>query len=251
MPNPVYPGAVWRPGVNAGYRAGRTPVSAVVCHYTVGRNSSGIGLQGYFQFLVARDGTVEQYAEADAVCWHGGSPWNGRGPGIEIEYLPGVDDDIFTPAAYDATARLCQWLHDEWLVPFDFYDGPRVTDHRGFITHRALIQTGDAHSDYWPTLPRVGDEPEQKDRMNPELWQDATGAVWVYDPNNHTKTHLRTSEALGAMQAIRTLAGLNPNWIRNGTTDALLADAREVFPAGGGGGAAVPLRVTLSGTATP
>lgn len=155
MPDGRYPGAEWMPGVNAGYRAGRTPVRSVVCHYTVGRNSTAIMLKGYYQFQANRDGTIYQAAEADAVCWHAGSPWNGYGPGIECEHLPGFDDELWTPPQYDAIARLCQWLHDEWGVPLDFYDGPRTNSHAGFITHRSLIQTGDAHSDWWPELPRV------------------------------------------------------------------------------------------------
>lgn len=159
MPEVHYPHAAWNPGANAGYNAGRTPVDSVVCHYTVGRNSTGIGLQGYFHFLVSRDGHVQQFAEADAVCWHAGDPWNGRGPGIEVEYLPGADDDIFTPEADAATGLLVEWLHDEWGVPLDFYDGSRVAAFPGFITHRSLIQTGDPHSDYWPYLPRPAAPP--------------------------------------------------------------------------------------------
>lgn len=165
MPDPRYPAAQWMPGANAGYAAGRTPVRSVVCHYTVGRNSTGIGLQGYYQFQVNRDGTVFQFAEADGVCWHAGSPWNALGPGIEVEYLPGADDDLWTPEQREATARLVEWLHDEWGVPYDFYDGPRKAAHLGFITHRSLIQTGDQHSDWWPELPRTTPPPPEEDDM--------------------------------------------------------------------------------------
>jgi hypothetical protein len=167
MPDGWYPAAVRDPGDAAGYTKGRTPVMTAVCHFTVGRNSAPIGRQGYFQFLVARDGTVIQFAEADAVCWHAGSPWNGVGPGIEVEYLPGFDDEIFTPAAYDATARLCQWLHDEWGIPLNFYDGDRIVSFHGFITHRSLIQTGDRHHDWWPELPCI----KEDDDLTPEQAQ--------------------------------------------------------------------------------
>lgn len=132
---------------------GHTTMESTVCHYTVGRDSRPVGDRGYFHFLVSRDGTVTQFARADAVCWHAGDPWNGRGPGIEVEYLPGADDDVFTPASEAATAQLVAWLEDEWGIPADFYDGPRRQVWHGFITHRSLIQTGDAHSDYWPYLP--------------------------------------------------------------------------------------------------
>src|SRR5262245_40716424 len=96
----------------------------VVCHYTVGRNSTGIGTQGYFQFLVARDGRVQQFAEADAVCWHAGDPWNGRGPGVEVEYLPGADAELWTPEQEQSVARLCDWLKGLGIIDA-FYDGPR------------------------------------------------------------------------------------------------------------------------------
>lgn len=164
MPDVRYPGAVWTPGINAGYVAGRTTMESVVCHYTVGRDSSSIGRQGYFQFLVARDGRIQQFAEVDAVCWHAGQPWNGRGPGVEVEYLD--EPTIFTPEAEAACGALCDWLTSAWGVPASFYDGPRVNTHHGFITHRSLIQTGDAHSDYWPYLPTgAPPTPEEYDGM--------------------------------------------------------------------------------------
>ncbi len=149
MPDPRYPGAVWRPGANADN--GHTTMETAVCHYTVGRDSRPIGDRGYFHFLVSRDGTVTQFARADAICWHAGDPWNGRGPGIEVEYLD--EPTIFTPEADAATGELVAWLEQEWNIPAEFYDGDRRATWHGFITHRSLIQTGDAHSDYWPYLP--------------------------------------------------------------------------------------------------
>lgn len=193
--NPIYPAAEWMPGANAGYHAGRTPVRSVVCHYTVGRNSTGIGLQGYYHFQANRDGTVFQFAEADAVCWHAGSPWNGYGPGIEVEYLPGFDDELWTPAQREAVARLVEWLHDEWGVPFDFYDGPRTNSHAGFITHRSLIQTGDAHNDWWPELPRTT-PPEEDDVKGIFIRAiGGDGKVWFF--NNGVRIYARHPDYLG------------------------------------------------------
>src|SRR5215831_15802046 len=130
MPDPRYPQAFWNPGAAAGYAHGRTTMETVVCHYTVGRDSTGIGLQGYFHFLVARDGGVQQFCETDAVAWHAGDPWNGRGPGVEIEYLESVDgpmpDNLWTPQQASAAGQLCGWLEQEWGIPAQFYDGPRV-----------------------------------------------------------------------------------------------------------------------------
>lgn len=211
--DPIYPAAVWRPGVNAGYRAGRTAVTSVVCHYTVGVDSAPIGDRGYFNFLVRRDGEVVQFAEVDAVCWHAGSPWNGLGPGVEVEYHPSYDgDEIFTSAAYAATARLVEWLHDEWGVPFDFYDGSRIAAWQGFITHRSLIQTGDLHSDWWPVLPRVMvPEPEDDDEMKPGVFVTADGVPGVWYVYAGTKQWCKTKDVVDAIAYL--------GWSRNGWDD--------------------------------
>lgn len=224
MPNPRCPYALWNPGVNAGYRAGRNNMSAAVCHYTVGRDSTGIGKQGYFHFLISRDGRIQQFAEVDAVCWHAGSPWNGRGPGIEVEYLD--EPTIFTPEAEDAAGALVDWLCEEWgFNHSDFYDGPRTSDAHSFITHRSLIQTGDAHSDYWPYLPG-GD-------MEADL-------------------------TLKALNDIRNVVGGDKNL--DGTAVVLSQIVRDLIriekkvdalAVAAGGGTPVPLKVTLTGTATP
>lgn len=151
MSEPIYPGAIWDPGLNAGYRAGRTRMDVAVCHFTVGVNSAPIGRRGYFTWLVGRDGTVTQFAEADALTWHAGE-WNIYGPGIEVEYYSAVDgDQIFTDAARDATGALVRWLNSEWGIPLDYYDGPRqsTSDQHGFMSHRSLVQT-EQHYDFWP-----------------------------------------------------------------------------------------------------
>jgi hypothetical protein len=188
--------AVWDPGVNANYNAGTSTMQAVVCHYTVGRDSRPIGRRGYFNFLVARDGMVYQFAPADAINWHAGLPWNLYGPGIEIEYLPGYDDEIFTLEAYHSTALLVEWLSTTYNIPLDFYDGERIKQFNGFITHRSLIQTGDAHSDWWPELPITHNPkpPPKEDEMKGIFVSDSTpggdGKVWFL--NNGVRTYARS-----------------------------------------------------------
>lgn len=150
MPDPWYPDAIVDLGAAAGYTRGRNRVRSVKCHYTVGRDSWAlIRDDGLAQFLVTRDGTVAQYAEVDALCYDSGE-WNDDGPGIEIEYLD-EPEGIFTDAARDATAGLIDWLHTEWDVPLDYWDGARLPEGTwsGFIAHRSLQQS-DPHSDYWP-----------------------------------------------------------------------------------------------------
>lgn len=160
----IYPKAVWRPGFNAGYTNGRNQMRLCVCHYTVGRDSAPVGDRGYFNFLVRRDGEVVQFAEADALTWHAGTA-NRFGPGIEVEYLPGVDDDLWTPEAYQATAELVEWLIGLG-IPDGFYDGPRIdpAGYTGFLTHRS-VQQPDGHSDWWPDLPRAAPTPPPEDDM--------------------------------------------------------------------------------------
>lgn len=151
MPDVWYPGATRDPGVNAGYQAGRNQMQWTVCHYTVGTDSSAIGQRGYFHFLIGRDGQITQYAEVDAVTWHCGEG-NPYGPGIEVEYLPGQDDVVFTEAARDACGQLVHWLNTEWGILLVYHDAQHDTppgSYTGFLSHRSIIQT-ESHSDYWP-----------------------------------------------------------------------------------------------------
>lgn len=154
MPNPWYPAANRDPGVSAGYVHGQV-ISVVSCvvHYTVGVNSRGlIRDEGLAEFLIDRDGTIWQFSEADAICYHAGYPYNGRGPGIEVEYYPDTDPVMFTDAARTATGGLVRWLNSEWGIPLDYYDNPdaRTADHHGFISHRSVIEDAAYHNDYWP-----------------------------------------------------------------------------------------------------
>ena len=145
----LYPGADWNPGFNAGYTNGRNRMEVVKAHFTVGKDSTSVGLRGYFQWLISRDGYVQQFAEADALCWDSGE-WNDNGPGIEIEYLD--EDAIFTDAARTSCSKLIHWLNGEWGVPLTYWDAGRITEttgYRGFIAHRDLVQT-EQHTDYWP-----------------------------------------------------------------------------------------------------
>lgn len=151
MGQPLYPGAVWNPGVNAGYKAGHTTMTDCVAHYTVGTDSTGIGLNGYFHWLVSRDGRVQQFAEADALTWHVGED-NAAGPGIEVEYLPGQDDTVFTDAARQACGALVRWLSAEWGIPLQYHDGEHDTQpgsFAGFVSHKSIIQS-EEHQDFWP-----------------------------------------------------------------------------------------------------
>lgn len=151
MPATWYPGATKNPGAAANYQLGHNTVQCCKCHYTVGVDSTGIGLNGYFQFLISRDGAVQQFAPVDALCYDSGEA-NATGPGIEIEYLPGVDADVFTAAARASCEALVKWLAAEWSIPLVYHDGDHDTDpgtYAGFLSHKSIIQT-EEHQDFWP-----------------------------------------------------------------------------------------------------
>ena len=147
-----FPGATRQPGpIPGGYwRAGRTRMRAVKIHYTVGINSAYLGRQGYFQFLIRRDGEVVQFCPTDGYCWDSGE-WNREGPGVELEFYPPVDGpapaNIVTGDQITSAGRLFRWLHSEHAFPLSFYDGPRIArGYRGFITHRSLRQRVQHHN---------------------------------------------------------------------------------------------------------
>jgi hypothetical protein len=235
MPETIYPGAEWVPGRNAGYNSGRSNMAAAVCHYTVGRDSSAIGRDGYFHWLIARDGHIQQYAEADAVTWHCGEA-NYVGPGIEIEFLD-EPEGVFTDAARDACAGLIHWIHEQYGIPLEMYDGPRIPPEAmiTFVTHRS-IQQSEGHSDYWPQADWdrmvAGATPAppttEGDRMNPELMADRDGVVYVYDANAHTKTRVDGPATLDAIVAVWSLHGVRTTIADSDAARDLLKGAVEL-----------------------
>jgi len=243
MSEPVYPGASWEPGAAAGYNRGRNRMRTVKCHYTVGVNSGSlIRNQGLAQWLVDRDGTIHQYAECDAICWDSGE-FNDDGPGIEIEYYEPHDGDaIFTDAARDATAGLVHWLHNEWGVPLDYYDGPRVAEgaFSGFIAHKSLQQRPDLqHYDYWPredwdrmvsgAPPEPTPPPRKRALMAGFLVLGIDGqSVYVYDPNTHSSCLMHTNEVLEAWQNVAKVNGFDASIHSEDWARALLADAEPM-----------------------
>lgn len=235
----IYPRAVWTPGANAGYRRGRSAMTTVVAHYTVGVNSRPIGDRGYFNFLVSRDGTVWQFAEADAVTWHAGNPtidWNQRGPGIEVEYLPGTDDAVFTDVQRDATGALVHWLTEQYGIPLDYYDGPRTAEWSGYIAHNSLV--GADHTDTWPRDDWDRMVRQQEDTLRGiaiSKQGDPTGMVWFWW--GPYKTHIPNPQVFAAMAFVGFIDG-NIYAQDAALVDALVDLPGVGVPAAGGGLAA-------------
>lgn len=192
MYDPYYPGAMWWPGYNAGYRAGRsriaTPQGWTVRHYTVGRDSTAIGLRGYFHHLQQRGGGLIQFAEEDGVTWHCGEG-NPYGSGTEVEYHPAYDGDvILTPAAIASQRLHIAWRTLQWGVPTVQWPASwgRIPpgSHHGYVDHGAIQQTN-PHYDYWPEelWPLLtGEEDDMftdqdRDNLNATRWLAEIAAV--------------------------------------------------------------------------
>lgn len=141
------------------------------------------------------------------------------------------------------------------LIPTDPYQGWGPNGHIGFSTgdghtieatpaYRGGVQRLRADQQGWGPnaclLPGIdysngghGTPTTQEDRMRPGLFLDApTGRVYVYDPNNHTKTWLRTPEALAMWQGLAVLNGNNADIHENEATRILLADAADLRASG-------------------
>lgn len=246
MPEVWIPWAVRLDGAHANYEAGRIGnVTTGLAHYTVGRNSTGTCGRD-FQLLGARDGTLYQGAPIDAVCWGAGDPWNGCSVHYEIEYLPGADDAVFTDLCRDTTQRTVHWVHDNWGIPLDYYHGPRIPAHNGWIAHDSVIQTGDYHNDFWPAEDAAiifGTAPPP---LSPEdtMWlihDRDTNLHWIATANGMVQTPESHSNELA-------FSGIKRYDLPTATVQWLGANLHAPAAGSGTGG---PLKVVLSGTATP
>jgi len=125
-------------------------------------------------------------------------------------------------------------------------DGVQQADHMSHVHLGVDKNAGMNWDPSWVTE----STPTKRGRMNPGLFVDANGAVWVYDPNTKTKAWVTNPDELSAVQALRTLSGLPADIIRNSTTDALLAGAIEIKKRDGSGGTIDLSGFTISGTFT-
>lgn len=143
------PGVVQNPGRNAGNMGNNVQMGRL--HYTVGVDSTGIGVNGYFHFLIPKEGTPQQFAPTEAVCWDA-CEWNPTGVGIEFERLS--DAEPLTANQLNWGGLIVRWLSAEHGIPLVFRDTPEDrmpvgTSFQGFTTHRSLHENAcDEHYDY-------------------------------------------------------------------------------------------------------
>jgi hypothetical protein len=241
MPNPRHPEVPFDPG-DAGILRG-IDVRTVTLHRTIGFWSNDFSLgkhrshdEGTFQFLIGQDpGQWAQFFAVNTFSSHAAGS-NEVGPGIEIS---GQNGEPLTDWQIDALGRIMRWLRDEWGIAETFAEGdPRVqydlVGPSGFVCHNNVFHPNPKliHHDFitrdeW-TRAFGASSQSREDRMKPGLFIDPTGVVYVYDPNNHTKTRVDGPATLTAIQDLRKLEGLPTDTQRSPTTDALLKGAVEL-----------------------
>jgi hypothetical protein len=125
-----YPGAIWDPASAANYTAAsRTAndINWIVLHTTEG--SIG-GTRSWFKnpaaqasanYVIGFDGTIYQMVDDRNIAWHAGNwPYNQHAIGIEHERY---GNNNVTPAEYQASAHLVQWLVSQYHVSLAFPSG--------------------------------------------------------------------------------------------------------------------------------
>lgn len=131
------PGAVWKP-IRRNYTARkRSHTDCVILHIAVTEASS---LQGWFNnprayasshFYVRRDGTIEQYIDADYISWANGDA-NPRAVTVETQ---GMGSGKWTSAQVKSLAHIAVWANDRYGVPMVMMPNSRPSS-KGVGYHR-------------------------------------------------------------------------------------------------------------------
>src|SRR5260221_52496 len=127
--NTDYPPATWVPASNSNYSTANRPhdypVDMIIIHDTEGSYGSAIqefqnpATQASAHYVVSDLGQITQMVAEKDIAWHAGNwDYNTRSIGIEHEgYASGTN--WYTPAMYDASARLSASICSRWGVPMD------------------------------------------------------------------------------------------------------------------------------------
>jgi hypothetical protein len=209
MPDVWLPGAHIDPGQNAGYNAGRNSMQRAIAHYTVGEDSRAIGRDGYFHWLIHQDASREngctQYAEIDAVTWHGANVGNPYGPGIEYERMTtgGVNDEGLSNAEpltdnqVDWGARIVDFCA-EWGMPVLMYDGAPAAygNWNGWVNHHDLdpVNRSDGllRAEWDLICGGARPEPEEEEVAKSTLCASLENPGWgIYLTDGIGRTHLQ------------------------------------------------------------
>jgi hypothetical protein len=154
-------GFIIQPGAHADYYAGRFRPEGVVVHYTVGTDSTAIGLRGIFPLLLPKVGPAKQFSPIDAVNFHA-CEWNRRMAGGETEKYQGYEDrpdyEETTPDQIKSWATIAAAMYERFGLGFGYHSGARIPigaplpwNGAFYIAHRSLVHHAcDQHSDYLP-----------------------------------------------------------------------------------------------------
>lgn len=151
MPETWFPGAIRDPGLNAGYRRGRTLNTHDVAHFTVGRDSRAlIRNKGLAAFLFPKSGPPIQFCEVNSITSHACES-NDDGCGYEAERM-GWHEPL-TPDQTRWIGEVVRWRNREWGVPLAHHGGARLPighGFRGVVNHGSLVHKAcDQHTDGW------------------------------------------------------------------------------------------------------
>lgn len=204
-----FPDAEQVPGQNAGNLGNQKQNCRL--HYTVGVDSTAIGVRGYFHFLIPKDAQPKQFAPTEAICWDA-CEWNPTGVGIEFERLS--DAEPLTDNQILWGGRIIHWLNETDGIPLVFRDSPddrmpAGTEYHGFTTHRSLHeQACDEHYDYvtiddWdrmvgPVPAPPDSDPVEENTMLAVVTCKETKAVYIVGDAN--KKYVGIPEDLGAIE---------------------------------------------------
>lgn len=193
MPS-LFPGAKWRPIPVSPQRARRRKGRGVGFHVAV---SEAPSLFGYFStassdshFYVAKDGSCEQYVDADLVAYCGG---DGNPSMLWVETQGGVtnaEGEPWTGAQVETLAQIAAWGHQTEGYPLELMPDSRPTS-RGIGWHklgvRPFVAPGgevwsSAYGKICPGLAKIGQIPGVRDRAREIVGQTPAPPVQAPAP---------------------------------------------------------------------
>ena len=162
-----YSKAKWLPISRNFTNRKRTRTRGIVLHTDAGNNAS---LRGWFNnpsarasshFHVAKNGTVEQYVDADLIAWTTGEG-NPTTVGVETQ---GYGTEEWTDAQVEELAALCRWAARTYGFPLRRMKSSKPGA-RGVGTHRLGVNGN---------FPNTGIQRGREQRGGGELWSSARG----------------------------------------------------------------------------